>query len=104
MKEMLSSSFCSAAIKGDFAPVVVVLGTILVAVSIGVHTAKQQLVYSPSVRVNKKRRESVPEVDDPDHVVGGSEKFIDKSFLRKVAHIQDHHIVSDPARLNPYTR
>ncbi|XP_058195484.1 uncharacterized protein LOC131311881 [Rhododendron vialii] len=94
----------SAAIKGDFAPVVVVLGTILVAVSIGVHTAKQQLVHSPSVRVNKKRRESVPEVDDPDHVVGGSEKFIDKSFLRKVAHIQDHHIISDPARHNPYTR
>ncbi|KAI8526727.1 hypothetical protein RHMOL_Rhmol12G0018200 [Rhododendron molle] len=94
----------SAAIKGDFVPVVVVLGTILVAVSIGVHTAKQQLVHSPSVRVNKKRRESVPEVDDPDHIVGGSEKFIDKSFLRKVAHIQDHHIISDPARPNPYTR
>lgn len=75
----------------------------MVAVSIGVHTAKQHLVYSPAVRVNKKRRETVPEVDDPDHVIGGSEKFIDNSFLRRVAHIQDndHHNLSEP---NAYTR
>lgn len=95
--------------KGDFAafaPVMVVLGMILVAVSIGVHTAKQQLVYSPAVQVNKKRRESVPEVDDPDYVVDGADKFINKSMLRGVAQIQeyDNPTLSYLVRPNPYTR
>ncbi|XP_057507919.1 uncharacterized protein LOC130790877 [Actinidia eriantha] len=95
----------SAAMKGDFAPVVVVLGMIVVAVSIGAHTAKQQLFHSPAVQVSKKRRESVPEVDDPDFVVGDADKFINKSFLRKVAHIQDQpRTLPDPVRPNPYTR
>ncbi|KAA8532273.1 hypothetical protein F0562_032306 [Nyssa sinensis] len=93
------------AISGEFAPVYMVLGMIMVALSIGAHTAKQQLLHSPGVRINKKKRESIPEVDDPDAVVGSADKFVNKSFLRKVAHIQDHdRVLSDPVRAEPFTR
>ncbi|KAF8390769.1 hypothetical protein HHK36_025297 [Tetracentron sinense] len=90
-----------AAIKGEFVPVYVALGLIVLSLSIGAHTAKQQLLYCPSVRVNKKRRETLPEVVEPDHVVEEADKFITKSFFRKVAHIQefDHDpAISDPIR------
>ncbi|KAJ7979998.1 NADH-ubiquinone reductase complex 1 MLRQ subunit [Quillaja saponaria] len=94
----------SAALKGEFAPIYVVMGMVMVAMTIGTHTAKQQLVHSPSVRVNKKRRESIPEVDDPDLVVSSADKFVNKSFLRKVAHVQDHkRTLPDTARPDPFT-
>ncbi|KAL7197219.1 hypothetical protein ACSBR1_037103 [Camellia fascicularis] len=94
-----------AALKGDFVPIAVVFGLVAVALAIGVHTAKQQLFHSPAVQISKKRRESIQEVEDPDYVMVDSNKFLNKSFLRKVAHIQDH----DPTRTNPtrpniYTR
>lgn len=76
--------------KADLAPIYMVMGMVLVALSIGAHTAKQQLVYSPAVHVSKKKRESLQEVEDPDRVVDSADKFINKSFLRKVAHIQDN--------------
>ncbi|CAK9178792.1 unnamed protein product [Ilex paraguariensis] len=94
-----------AAIHGEFAPIYMMLGMLAVALSIGAHTAKQQLVHSPTVFVNKKKRETVPEVDDPDVVIGSADKFVNKSFLRKVAHIQDHnYTLPDPARPDPFTR
>ncbi|KAK1319260.1 hypothetical protein QJS10_CPB04g00065 [Acorus calamus] len=92
--------------RGEFVPVYVVLGMIVVAVSIGAHTAKQHLVHSPGVYVSKKKRESVPEVDDPDRVADEADKFVTKSFLRKVAHIQDFDAIraglSDPTRADPF--
>ncbi|KAK9276754.1 hypothetical protein L1049_006290 [Liquidambar formosana] len=95
----------SWAVKGEFAPVYMVMGMLLVAMSIGAHTAKQQLVHSPSVRVSKKRRKSIPEVEDPDRVVASADKFVNKSFLRKVAHIQEHHpTLPHPAAPHPFTR
>ncbi|CAL9132622.1 unnamed protein product [Musa acuminata var. zebrina] len=75
--------------KAEFTPIAVVFGLVVVALSIGAHTAKQQLVHSPSVWVSKKKRESIPEVEMPDQVVGEAGRFVNKSFLRKVAHIQD---------------
>nr|CAD1839012.1 unnamed protein product [Ananas comosus var. bracteatus] len=97
-----------AALKGEFMPVYVVLGMITAAALMGAHTAKQQLVHSPNVRVNKKRRETLPEVDDPDRITCQSDRFVRKSFLRKVAHLQDFDAVrsgiSDPTRANPYNR
>ncbi|XP_021678631.2 uncharacterized protein LOC110663581 [Hevea brasiliensis] len=77
------------AMTGEFAPVYVVVGMVVVAISIGLHTVKQQLVHSPGVNITKKRRESVPEVDIPDTVAANGDKFINKSFLRKVAQIKD---------------
>ncbi|KAG8648402.1 hypothetical protein MANES_09G173000v8 [Manihot esculenta] len=86
------------ALTGEFAPVYIVMGMVVVAISIGVHTVKQQLVHSPAVNITKKRRGSMPEVDIPDAVTSNGNKFINKSFLRKVAHIQDDK------RPDPFTR
>ncbi|KAK3015216.1 hypothetical protein RJ639_006854 [Escallonia herrerae] len=96
---------CRNALKADHAPIYIVFGMIMVAVSIGAHTAKQQLAYSPAVKVSKKKRESVPEVDQPEAMVGSSDKFINKSFLRKVGHIQDpaSRTLPDPTRPDPFT-
>ncbi|XP_038877441.1 uncharacterized protein LOC120069725 [Benincasa hispida] len=74
---------------GDFVPVYVAIGMIALSVGLGLHTAKQQLAHSPSVSVRKKRRETIPEVVEPEHVAEETEKFFAKSFFRKVAHVQE---------------
>ncbi|XP_065848662.1 uncharacterized protein [Euphorbia lathyris] len=76
-------------VKGDFVPVYVAIGMIAVSVSLGLFTVKHQILYSPNVRVKKKVRETVPEVEDPDLVVDEADKFLKKSLFRKIAHIQE---------------
>ncbi|KDP22516.1 hypothetical protein JCGZ_26347 [Jatropha curcas] len=76
-------------IKGEYVPVYVAIGLIALSVSLGLYTAKQQILHSPNVRVKKKRRETIPEVEDPDSVVDEADKFLKKSFFRKVAHVQE---------------
>ncbi|KAL8038104.1 hypothetical protein ABFX02_11G082500 [Erythranthe guttata] len=79
------------AIYGPMWAVIGIMGGLVgTACCIGIHTAKQQLFHSPSVQVTKKRRECVPEVDTPEAVIRSADKFENKSFLRKVAHIQDN--------------
>ncbi|XP_008459927.1 uncharacterized protein LOC103498899 [Cucumis melo] len=91
--------------KGEYAPIYIVMGMVAVVVSIATHTAKQQLLHSPMVNCSKKKRESIPEVEDPDTVITSADKFINKSFLRKVAHIQDDtKTLPDPVHLDPFTR
>ncbi|XP_019447707.1 PREDICTED: uncharacterized protein LOC109350852 isoform X2 [Lupinus angustifolius] len=91
-------------LKADLAPVYIVCGMVVVAVSIGVHTAYQQLARSPAVHVNKKRRESVPEFSEPDHTIKSSNNFINGSFLRKLSHIQENKAtLNDPLHPNPFT-
>lgn len=98
-------SSASEYMKGEYAPIYIVMGMVAVAVSIGTHTAKQQLLHSPVVNLNKKKRESIPEVEDPDTVITSADKFINKSFLRKVAHIQnDTKTLPDPVHPDPFTR
>ncbi|XP_051116091.1 uncharacterized protein LOC127241204, partial [Andrographis paniculata] len=63
-------------------------GLVGAAGCIAIHTAKQQLFHSPSVQVTKQKRECIPEVDNPDAVIKSASKFENKSFLRKIAHIQ----------------
>ncbi|PKI32429.1 uncharacterized protein LOC116194936 [Punica granatum] len=70
-------------------PIYVAIGMIVLQLSFGIHTAMQQLSCSPGVRVKKSRRETLPEVVEPEVVAEESEKFLTKSFFRKVAHIQD---------------
>ncbi|KAK9108644.1 hypothetical protein Syun_024655 [Stephania yunnanensis] len=84
--------------KGELIPVYVALGMILVSTSLGLVTAKQQLVYNPSVRPNKKRRKRVVEVDEPDRAVEEAHKFIDKSLFRKVAHLQQQPLPDNSIR------
>ncbi|XP_042492111.1 uncharacterized protein LOC122071771 [Macadamia integrifolia] len=94
-------------LKGDFVPVYVVLGMIGVSVSLGLYTATHQLKHSPNVLVSKKKREMLPELEDPDHVVEEADKFLDKSLFRKVAHIQDSdrvQVTPDPIRGDTYSR
>ncbi|CAN0906078.1 hypothetical protein LINGRAHAP2_LOCUS24024 [Linum grandiflorum] len=62
---------------------------ITLAVSIGVYTAKHQIMHAPNVRMKKKERETVPEVLDPDRVAGEGDKFVKGSFFRKVANVQE---------------
>ena len=70
-------------------PVYVSIGMIALSISLGLYTAKHQVLYAPNVRVRKKARETIPEVVDPDKVVEEADKFIKKSFFRKVAHVQE---------------
>lgn len=72
----------------EMAPVYVLAGMITMALGFGLHTAKQQLLYAPDVHVSKTKRETLPEVVDPDVVVDESRRFIDKSLFRKVAHVR----------------
>lgn len=93
--------------KGNFVPMYVALGMIALSTGLGLHTAWQQLRNSPTVRVKKQRRETLPEVVEPEHVAEESDKFMKSSFFRKVAHVQDHNnpekqVVPDPIRKDAY--
>ncbi|KAI4336413.1 hypothetical protein L6164_014944 [Bauhinia variegata] len=97
----------SRPVKGDYVPVYVAIGMIALSTSLGLHTAWQQLRHSPTVRVKKQRRETLPEVVEPEHVVEESEKFLNKSFFRKVAHVQEYYnpekqVIPDPIRKDAY--
>ncbi|XP_057767718.1 uncharacterized protein LOC130987999 [Salvia miltiorrhiza] len=78
-----------ARLKGDFAPVSIVIGMIAVSTSLGIYTALHQLHSAPNVHVKKSRRETMPEVAEPEHVAAEAEEFVKKSFFRKVAHLKE---------------
>ncbi|MED6191993.1 hypothetical protein PIB30_006140 [Stylosanthes scabra] len=93
--------------KGDFVPVYVAIGMITLSTGLGLHTAWQQLRNSPTVRVKKQRRETLPEVVEPEHVAEESEHFLKGSFFRKVAHVQgrsypDKELIPDSIRKDAY--
>ncbi|CAB4294505.1 unnamed protein product [Prunus armeniaca] len=92
--------------KPENAPVAIVLGFITVPIIIGLHSLKQQLMHAPSVVFDKKKRESVFEVEQPDVAVSSSDRFINKSFLRKVGRIQDpgNPTMPDPVQRDAFTR
>lgn len=88
-------------------PVFVAVGMIATSVGFGIYTALHQLARAPNVFVKKSKRETIPEVVEPEHVVEETDKFIKKSFFRKVAHVQDsdrHEIMPDPIRGDMFTR
>ncbi|KAL6003536.1 hypothetical protein ACLOJK_023768 [Asimina triloba] len=89
--------------KGEYVPVCVALGLIFLSVSLGLYTAKHQLMYAPNVFVSKKKRETVPEVVEPEYVVEVSEKFLTKHLIRKMAHVLDmEKIVGHPIQGDPF--
>lgn len=94
--------------KGEWVPVYVAVGLILLSAGFGVHTVIQQMGRAPGVYVKKSRRETVPEVDDPDQQLELAERFMNKSFFRKIAHIQDydlpHNNMPDPIRDDIYAK
>ncbi|CAN6464483.1 unnamed protein product [Victoria cruziana] len=91
-------------LRGEYAPVAVALGLIMLSASFGLYTAKQQLEHAPNVYLSKKKRETVPEVQEPDYAVRKAEDFISKSFFRRMAHAQKprrDQVVPDPIRGDP---
>ncbi|XP_019188781.1 PREDICTED: uncharacterized protein LOC109183018 [Ipomoea nil] len=97
----------SSVLKGEFFPVYVAVGMIALSAGFGIHTARHQLSRSPNVYVKKSRRETVPEVEEPEQVVEDADNFINKSFFRKVAHVQDsdrQEVMSDPIRGDVFVR
>lgn len=92
--------------RGDYVPVYVALGLIVMSVSLGLGTARQQLAHAPNVRVDKKKRaQTVPEVAAPDLALDEGERFVGNSLFRKVAHVQDDRSlaagVADPVAEYP---
>ncbi|XP_038999282.1 uncharacterized protein LOC120124772 [Hibiscus syriacus] len=90
--------------KGDYVAIYVAVGMIALATTLGVHTVVQQVQNSPQVRVNKERRESLPEMEEPERVVDEAHKFLKQSF-RKVAHVQksdDDYAIEDPTRADMF--
>ncbi|XP_022736293.1 uncharacterized protein LOC111289477 [Durio zibethinus] len=88
-------------VRGDFVPVYVAIGMMALSTTMGLYTALHQLKNSPQVRVNKKRRETLPEVEEPDRVLDEADRLIKQSFFRKVAHVQendDDYAIHDPTR------
>jgi hypothetical protein len=91
---------------GDYVPIYVALGMIGLAATLGLHTARQQLAHAPNVRLDKRKRETVAEVADPDLALDDAERFVCSSVFRKVAHVQDDRSltagVADPVTEYPY--
>ncbi|CAN1317873.1 hypothetical protein LINPERPRIM_LOCUS30599 [Linum perenne] len=75
--------------RGDYFPVYVALGFIVMSTTMGVHTLMHHIRNNPSVRVKKKLRYTRPEVVDPDKVVDESLRFLCNSWFRKLAHVQE---------------
>ncbi|KAL6584642.1 hypothetical protein OROMI_003931 [Orobanche minor] len=92
---------------GEFIPVYVLLGFIALQASFGLFTAFHQMARSPNVTLKKSRRETIPEVVEPERVAEHGERFLKKSFFRKIAHIQDfdrQEVMDDPIRGDVFTR
>lgn len=89
------------ALKPDFIPVYTLLGMCILAVVLGSINMKQQLLHSPNVVVDKKKRKTIPELKYPDDVVKKSEDFVNKSFFRRVAGITKKD--SEYPKLMPWT-
>ncbi|KAD2806127.1 hypothetical protein E3N88_39504 [Mikania micrantha] len=95
----------SKQLKGAYVPVYISLGLILMSVSFGAFTATHQLKRSPNVFVKKSKRETLPELVEPEKVAEESDEFINKSFFRKIAHVQQadrQDVMADPIRGDVY--
>ncbi|KAI3426670.1 uncharacterized protein J3R85_009727 [Psidium guajava] len=75
--------------KGDLVPVCMAVGMIAFSTSLGLYTAIRELKDSPTVRVKKSMRETLPEVVEPEAVVEEAERFVNRSLFRKIAHLQE---------------
>ncbi|GAB2235753.1 hypothetical protein Droror1_Dr00026194 [Drosera rotundifolia] len=81
-------------LRSDYAPVYVSLGLILLSTMLGLITVKQHLLHDPGVRVKKSRREKLVEVEEPEVVTVEAERFIKRSFFRRLAVVQQYEVPS----------
>lgn len=71
--------------KGEIVPMGMAVGMIALSTILGMYTAMRELTTAPApnVYVKKSRRETIPELVEPEHVLEESEKFIKNSLFRK---------------------
>lgn len=74
--------------QADMFPIYILAGFTGGAVFLAVRSVYQQVFHHPGVQFNKANRSMMPEVDDPDSTLASGDKFMSRSVLRKVAHIQ----------------
>ncbi|GAB2272394.1 hypothetical protein Dimus_007221 [Dionaea muscipula] len=90
--------------QGEYAPVYMALGLILLSTSLGLLTGNRFLLYAPDVRVRKSRREKLTEVEEPEKVTEEAEKFFKSSFFRRLAHVQQSESTTAPRRALQHPR
>ncbi|KAL3617662.1 hypothetical protein CASFOL_037983 [Castilleja foliolosa] len=93
--------------KGDLVPVCVAMGMVTLSATFGVYTALHQLGRAPNVSLKKSRRETIPEIVEPERTAEEAEKFVKHSFFRKVAHVKDSNhqeLEPNPIRGDIFTR
>lgn len=70
-----------------YVPVCGALGAIAMSATLGLGTAALEVAHAPNVRLDKKKREAVPEVAAPDLAVDETERFLGRSFFRRAARL-----------------
>ncbi|KAH9299957.1 hypothetical protein KI387_011540, partial [Taxus chinensis] len=71
-------------LRGDYVPIYMTFGAMLMSTSVGIFCGMRELLTSPNVMVNKKRRKEIPEVEEPEYVLGKSEAFLNNSIFRRL--------------------
>lgn len=68
-------------------PVCGALGAVAMSATLGLGTAALEVAHAPNVRLDKKKREAVPEVAAPDLAVDEAERFLHSSLFRRAARV-----------------
>ncbi|CAN6372174.1 unnamed protein product [Urochloa humidicola] len=71
----------------DYVPVYGALGATAFSVTLGLSAAGHELAHAPNVRLDKKKREALPEVAAPELAVDEADRFRRRSLFRRVARI-----------------
>ncbi|KAL6841096.1 hypothetical protein ACP4OV_029065 [Aristida adscensionis] len=71
----------------EYVPVCGALGATALSVTLGVGTARHELANAPNVRLDKRKREAVPEVAAPDLAVDEADRFLRGSLFRRLASV-----------------
>ncbi|KAK3119049.1 hypothetical protein QOZ80_9BG0712840 [Eleusine coracana subsp. coracana] len=80
-----------------YVPVCGALGAVAMSATLGLGTAALEVAHAPNVRLDKKKREAVPEVAAPDLAVDEAERFLRSSLFRRAARV----VLGDAAAPGP---
>ncbi|KAL6885614.1 hypothetical protein ACP4OV_010393 [Aristida adscensionis] len=100
---MATAATASAAGSGktkpwaEYVPVCGALGATALSVTLGLGTARHELANAPNVRLDKRKREAVPEVAAPDLTVDEADRFLRRSLFRRLASVAAQDRVHAPA-------
>ncbi|KAF8694256.1 hypothetical protein HU200_038394 [Digitaria exilis] len=88
----------------DLVPVYGAVGATALSVTLGLGTAGHELAHAPNVRLDKKKRETVPEVAAPDLAVDEAERLRRRSLFRRIARFADDRFIpAGPVAYNHHT-